>query len=153
MVLVIHSQLNINNMAAQTFNVVIDGYWRDVNKSGLPKVSGVYFVYEAKFNEQAQTVSLLRLLYIGESDDINNRVANHERYEDWKRLVNVGNTLCFSAGPVSGNDRFRVEAAYIFHHKPPLNVEYKNNFPFDQTRVISSGKTALLTTDFTVNRT
>ncbi len=140
-------------MAAQIFNVSINGYWSDVNKSRLPKVSGVYFVYEAKNNEQAQTFSLLRLLYIGESDDINNRVLNHERYEEWKKILNVNNTLCFFAGSVYNNDRFRVEAAYIFHHKPPLNVEYKNNFPFDQTRVISTGKTAKLTTDFKVYRT
>ena len=140
-------------MAARTFNVTINGYRRDEDKNGLPKVSGVYFVYVAKYNTKEDNVTLISLLYIGESDDINNRIANHERYNDWKKKVNSGDELVFSYSSIPGDDRFRVEAAYIFERKPPLNVEYKNNFPFDQTKITSSGKTALLTIDFTVNRT
>lgn len=153
MVLVIHSQLNINNMAAQTFNIKIEGYWRDEKKSGLPSVSGVYFVYEGKYNAQEKSCTLYKLIYIGESENINTRVNSHEKYSEWKKHVRSGNTLYFSAAPVKGDDRFRVEAAYIFKHKPPVNTEYINNFPFDQTRIISTGDTELLTTDFTVNRT
>jgi hypothetical protein len=139
-------------MAAQTFNVKIEGYWRDEKKGGLPSVSGVYFVYEGKYNEQEKSCSLYKLIYIGESDNINQRINNHEKYPEWKKHVRAGNTLYFSAGPVNSNDRFRVEAAYIFKHKPPVNTEYVNNFPFDQTRIISTGETKLLNTDFTVYR-
>lgn len=140
-------------MAEKTFNVSIEGYWRDVNKSGIPNHSGVYFVYEAKYNESEGTVSLLKLIYIGESDKVRDRIADHERYNDWLKHVRKGNTLCFSTGPVESDYRERVEAAYIFEHKPPENVEYKYTFPFDKTIVISKGDTELLNTNFTVYRT
>jgi hypothetical protein len=41
----------------------------------------------------------------------------------------------------------------IFKHKPLENTEYVNDFPFDQTTMNLSGKTALLHTSFTVYRT
>jgi len=140
-------------MSAQTFSVEIQGYWRDKNKSGIPNHSGVYFVYVAVYNQQDDTVSLKKLIYIGESDDVNDRIQNHEKYDIWKGYLSQGQELCFSTGKVNGNDRFRVEAAYIFKHKPPVNTEYVNSFPFDQTTIISTGKTALLNTNFTVYRT
>jgi hypothetical protein len=93
------------------------------------------------------------LIYIGESDNINDRIANHEKYDDWMKHVRKGNTLCFLIGPVSIAYRERVEAAYIFKHKPPENGECIDSFPFDQTTVNSSGITRKLNTSFTVNRT
>lgn len=140
-------------MAVQTFNVNIQGYWRDKDKSGIPNHSGVYFVYVASYNEQNEKVTLHRLLYIGESEDVNDRIQNHEKYNEWKRYLSKGNELCFSTGQVDVYIRLRVEAAYIFKHKPPVNTEYKDSFPFDQTTINSTGKIILLSTNFTVYRT
>jgi len=140
-------------MATKTYNIDIDGYWREPNISGIPSKSGVYFVYECNHNKTAKTVSLKKLIYIGESGNVNDRIENHEKWDEWRRHVESGNVLCFSFSEVSGDDRFRVEAAYIFKHKPPVNTEYVNSFPFDQTTVKSTGKTALLNTNFTVYRT
>jgi len=140
-------------MAAATFNLSIQGYWRDINKAGIPSHSGVYFVYVATYDATSNNVTLHNLIYIGESDNVNARIQTHEKYDIWRRYLGVGQELCFSTGRVDGKDRFRVEAAYIFKHKPPVNTEYVNNFPFDQTTVISTGRTALLNTNFTVYRT
>lgn len=140
-------------MAVQSFNVTIRGYWRDQNKSNIPSHSGVYFVYVCTNNQQTNLVTLLRLIYIGESDNVNTRIQNHEKYDEWKRYLSPGQELCFSTGSVNSIYRARVEAAYIFKHKPPLNTEYKDSFPFDQTTVISDGQTVLLNTNFTVHRT
>ncbi len=140
-------------MAAKTYNIIIHGCWSDVIKGSVPKHSGVYFVYECTHNKEEKTASIHRLIYIGESDDVNDRIANHEKHDDWIKHVRNGNTLCFSIGPVQTADRERVEAAYIFKHKPPENEEYIDNFPFDQTTVNSSGITKKLNTRFTVNRT
>lgn len=140
-------------MATKTFNVSIQGYYRDKNKSSIPSHSGVYFVYVATYNAQTDKVTLHRLIYIGESDNVNSRIQSHEKYETWQRYLSPGQELCFSTGQVIGDDRFRVEAAYIFQHKPPVNTEYINSFPFDQTTVISTGETALLNKNFTVYRT
>ncbi|MCK5677030.1 MAG: hypothetical protein KAH72_00950 [Flavobacteriaceae bacterium] len=140
-------------MATQTFNINIQGCWRDKNKSGIPKHSGVYFVYVASYNQSDDKVTLHRLIYIGESENVNDRIQNHEKYNEWKKYVSAGRELCFSTGEVEGNYRERVEAAYVFKHKPPVNTEYKNSFPFDQTIIVSTGMTSYLNTNFTVYRT
>jgi hypothetical protein len=140
-------------MAAQTFYVNILGYWRDRNKAGIPAHSGVYFVYAATYNPENDKVTLQKIIYIGESENVNSRIESHEKYNDWKKHLSSGQELCFSTGKVDGSDRLRVEAAYVFKLKPPVNTEYKYTFPFDQTTIISTGETALLNTNFTVYRT
>lgn len=140
-------------MAELTYEVTIDGYWSDDNKLNIPKHSGVYFVYEASYNPSTKRYSLVKLIYIGESGDVNSRIANHEKHYRWKRNIKSGNELFYSTGYVESSKRVRVEAAYIFKHKPPVNTEYTDVFPFDKTRVKSKGKTSFLDTDFTVSRT
>ena len=137
----------------QTFTIKIDGYWREKSIAGIPSHSGVYFVYVCTPNEAKGSVSLDKLIYIGESEDVNDRISTHEKWTDWKKHVGTNQELCFSTGPVISANRFRVEAAYIFKHKPVENVEYKYSFPFDQTTISSLGETALLNTYFTVYRT
>lgn len=139
-------------MASQSFNIEIDGYWRDKNKAGVPNYSGVYFVYEASYNKTNNNVTLHKLIYIGEAKNVRDRIADHEKYLDWLKHVRVGCELCYSSGSVESQYRERVEAAYIFEHKPPENTEYKNYFPFDTTTIKSTGQTALLNTHFTVYR-
>lgn len=140
-------------MAAMTFNVEFDGYWREENIGSIPDKSGVYCVYECTHNREEKTVSIHRLIYIGEARDARDRIQNHEKWQEWKRHVRSGNELCFSFGYVQSENRNRVEAAFIFEHKPPENDEYKEEFPFDTTTINASGKTALLHTNFTVHRT
>ena len=49
------------------------------------------------------TVSIHKLIYIGEAEDVRDRVAIHENYRDWLRHVRRGNELCFSFGWVWGD--------------------------------------------------
>ena len=140
-------------MAEQTFSIEFDGYWRDQNKGGVPSKSGLYCVYECTYNAQSEKVTLNKLIYIGEAGNVHDRIANHEKYNDWKKHVKAGNELFFSFGAIGSTNRDRCEAAVIFKHKPPENTEFKNSFPFDKTTMNLSGKTTLLTSTFTVNRT
>ncbi|PRY09833.1 hypothetical protein CLV24_11737 [Pontibacter ummariensis] len=126
-------------MATQTFRTENQGYWRDRNKNGFPNHSRVYFVYEASYNANSNTVPLSHLIYIGEAGDVGGRTASHEKCTDWLKYVQKDNELCFSTACVQSQDRIRVEAAYIYKHKSPVNTEYKYVFPFDQTTVISTG--------------
>jgi hypothetical protein len=138
-------------MAAKNYVLNFDGYWRDVNKDGLPVQSGIYTVYAATYDAIAKTVSLRRLLYIGESDDVRSRVAIHDRRSDWLKKLSIGETLCYGVAPISPTtDRQRAEAAMINHHKPPCNVEYVNEFPFETTGITTSGQNSLMTVTFTV---
>lgn len=140
-------------MAAQTYSMDFDGYWRDENKGSLPAKSGVYCVYSCVHNRSEKTVSINKLIYIGEAANVNARVASHEKYNDWKRHLKSGEELCFNFGGVGASNRDRCEAALIFKHKPPENTEYVNSFPFDQTTMKLTGKVSLLAENFTVYRT
>ena len=71
-------------MAEQTFNQDFKGYRRESKISTLPTNSGVYGVYRCIFNKDRETVTLNELIYIGKADDLNNRLNNHEDWEDWK---------------------------------------------------------------------
>lgn len=139
-------------MAEKTIEIEIKGYWPEVKKSGIPAQSGMYCVYECTYNTSENTVAIHKLIYIGESANVNDRIANHERYKDWKRHVGSGNVLCFSFGGVDSTDRARAEAAMINRHKPPENSEYVNSFPFDKTLMNLKGQIELLEHYFAVNR-
>lgn len=134
----------------QTFNVNIEGYWRDKNKKGIPSYSGIFFVYNCKYNTEVDTVTLILIIYIGEADNINDRIDKHERYDQWKSFLRDGDELCFSAAYISVANRTRVKAAFINKIKPLANKDYKDEFPFEETTIQSTGKTKLLDTIFTV---
>jgi len=134
-------------MTKKTISIAFDGYWRDEKKANLPAKSGVYCVYECTHNVKD------KLIYIGEAENVRDRVVNHQKYDNWLKHVRKDNELCFSFGGVEGTNRERAEAAMIFKHNPPENSEYVNSFPFDKTTMSLSEKTALLATYFTVERT
>lgn len=140
-------------MAEQEFEIKFEGYWREPNITDIPSKSGVYCVYECTHNASKSTVTIHKLVYIGEAENVGDRVADHEKWDDWSKEVRKGNQLCFSYAYVESYYRTRIEAALIFKHKPPLNDDYKYSFPFDRTTISASGKTALLSTYFTVERT
>jgi hypothetical protein len=132
-------------MSAKNYSLNFDGYWREPNVSGLPAKSGIYGVYGCVYDATAKTVSLNRLLYIGEAGDVQNRVANHECWAVWRRQLKQSEVLCVNAALISPDaDRQRAEAAMIFKHKPPCNTEYVDSFPFDTTGVVTTGKNALM---------
>jgi len=129
----------------KTYELVFDGYWRDVNKASVPSKSGIYVVYSATYNLKTAGVVLHRVLYIGESDDVRGRIDGHERRSDWERLLKKGETLCYSFASISKSDgRERAECATIYIHKPPLNDDCKNSFSHPETTISTSGKNAHL---------
>lgn len=139
-----------------TIQPVFDGYWRQEKIESLPTHAGVYCVYTCTHNKDAKpkpTVSVDKLVYIGEAGNVRTRISGHECWEKWERHLKPGQVLCFSTAPVSPEStRYRAEAALIFKHKPPVNTEYSHSFPFDTTTISATGSTARLTTTFTVKR-
>ncbi len=138
---------------AKSIELNFSGYWREVNKSGIPAEPGVYLVYVCRYDSLEKKVTLDKLLYIGESVDVCDRVANHEKWPEWRRHVPRGSQICFSFAGVINPDRQRAEAALIYHHKPPCNEEYTNSFPFADTTVASTGRCALLSSPIYVQGT
>ena len=118
------------------------GYWV-VGTFGVASYSGVYCVY-------AFTPDQSYLLYIGEANNIEARIANHERRSDWILSAN-GHPLYFNAAAIEPIPaRLQAEAAMINYHKPLRNSEYINNFPYTTTTVTVNGANANLMGRFTV---
>ena len=140
-------------MADKTFELNIFGFWRDKNIICIPKHPGIYFVYEVTYDRNTDSVSFRRIIYIGEAEDVNYRILKHEKYSDWLKYINFESELCYALAQVENSYRERIEAAYIYEHKPPANEEYTDKFPFNKTRIKSTGDTELLNKDFTIVKT
>ncbi len=125
-----------------------EGYWTIQNS--VPSRSGVYCVYRGK--DKGETVSISQLLYVGESENMHDRVVCHERLPDWRRCLMPGESLIFSAAPIVLG-RLQAEAAIIHHHKPKLNSEYRDTFPFEDTEMSLSGRISELNSYFVVKTT
>ena len=138
-------------MTSENFQLMFQGYWREPNINSIPALSGIYCVYSCDNNIHDGTFTLDRLIYIGESGDVRNRIAKHEKWQIWRNYLNSRQQLCFNFAPVSLYFRDRLEAACIFRHKPPANSEYVDNFPFDRTTIKIAGKNSLLSEYFIVN--
>ncbi len=135
----------------KTIYLEFKGYWRENNKESIPKQSGIYCVYTCKYNVESNTVSIHKLLYIGESTNVNVRIQNHNRLSDWTKQLRRGEELCYSFAPIESEDRERGEAALIFIHQPPMNEEHKNHFVYNDTKMILSGKIKFLDKSFVVD--
>jgi len=139
---------------AKTINLDFDGYWREADKSGTPARSGVYAVYVCKYNPPPKdTVTLNKLIYIGEAEDVNDRISNHEKWPEWRKEVPKDSEICFSFAGVTSPDRERAECALIYYHKPKCNDECKDAFPYEETTVNSAGKHEFIESSITVQKT
>ena len=142
-------------MDYQSYFLDFRGYWRESDWVELPAESGIYCIYTGTCNEWEKTVSLRRVLYIGESKNVRTRVPENpkNRRDKWAQELEFGEELWASSANISPDGaRQRAEAAMIFHHKPTCNIEYKYEFPFDRTTVQTQGMKEYLSTTFTVLR-
>lgn len=141
-------------MAANSYTLDFNGFRLEQHWGGLPAASGVYCIHACTYDSDENTVSIKRLLYVGESGNMRKRVPEEpaNRRDKWVAQLAKGEVLCASYAKVSSADRERVEAATIYRHKPPCNVEYTNSFPWDKTTVVARGKQGKLAHQFTVDR-
>ncbi|MCK9219404.1 MAG: hypothetical protein M0P47_05050 [Bacteroidales bacterium] len=137
-------------MAEQTIIVHIKGYWREQHKQELPETGGIIFIYEAIYNSIDDTADLLKLIYIDSAENIREKVLTHELADTWMKFLNPGNELCFAIAMTEEQHRERIKLAFIASHFPPVNGLSPIYFPFDTTTLISTGKTALLSSVITV---
>ena len=139
-------------MTAKSHSLAYQGYWREANAKFIPTQSGVYSVYACRNNRPNNSVSIRKLIYIGEAQNVRNRISSHEKLPIWRRHRATGEELCFNFAPIVV-DRGHVEAALIHHHKPPENTEYVRIFPYEKTTVSASGRNMFLDSYFTVHPT
>lgn len=120
--------------------LVFKGYWSEVNKANVPKKPGIYCVYTCKGNSVKKTVSQLKLIYIGSSENVYDRVRTHDRLPEWEDYLKSGETLCYSYAETDSKDKEHIEAALIFTHKPHFNNEYTTSYLYEDMIINISGK-------------
>lgn len=147
------STREVTVILVKTIDLSFDGYWREVNQASIPNNSGVYLVYACRYDQASRTVTLEKLIYIGEAGDVRDRTSKHEKWPEWRKLVPQTSQICFSFAEITSPDRERAEAALIYYHKPPCNDEYLNEFPFEDTEIKSTGRCALITSPITAKQT
>ena len=67
------------------------------------------------------TVTLKRLLYIGQALDVNARISAHDKRPIWDSMLAFGETVCYSVAAVDGRSLDVVEAALVYKLRPPTN--------------------------------
>ena len=81
--------------------------------------------------QENKTLYINRLLYIGESDNVQNGIKEHDLNNIWKQYCLEGEEPCFNFGEVklenSTESRKQIEEALIFKHMPPCNKKYVNS--------------------------
>lgn len=127
------------------------GYWREINKGGLPSVSGVYLVYRCMYNSAQDSVKLNEIIYIGQSENVHDRIANHEKASQFSAKLQMGEELCYACAEVSITDLDIVENALVFAQKPVLNEDLKDAFNYGKVAIKADGRCACLTyTDYSI---
>lgn len=136
----------------KAYSLNFRGYWREVNKNGVPSKSGVYLVYRCVYYKTNKTVGLKEIIYIGQAENVHNRIANHDRLDDFKAQLQEGEELCYSFAEVSESDLDIVENALIFAQKPILNDRLKDTFNYGAVTVKVDGRCACMKyTDFKIS--
>ena len=136
----------------KTIYLNYEGYWRQVNFGSVPTYSGVYSFQECRYNAD-NTVTLMKLLYVGQAVNCRERIQNHEKLSTLVKSLSPGNELCVHTAPITDPDKSRAENALVYYHKPPFNETLKDSFNYDRTNISCSGKYSLLSRSFTVERT
>ena len=142
-ILVLLYKNNLDHLLMKEFLLNFEGYWRDCNKNGLPAYPGIYMVYRCQYDEQNNTVNLIDIIYIGQAENIHERIGTHKKYDLFKSKLLVGEELCYSCAKVV-NDVDIVENALIFAQKPVLNDQGKNNYNYERANVRALGACACL---------
>ena len=136
-------------MTYKRFTLNFSGYWLEPGIVNIPNDPGIYCVYACVHYSEKNTVGIINLLYIGESENVGSRIESHDQRPTWSKVLNgLNRKLCFNFAPIGtkleDKDRKQVEAALISNFEPPFNSEYGNDFPFEPTELTTSGSNAIM---------
>ncbi|MBP3838283.1 MAG: GIY-YIG nuclease family protein [Prevotella sp.] len=140
------------NELIKSYSLNFEGYWREINKNGIPAKSGVYLVYRCVYDAKSNTVGLKDIIYIGQAENLHDRIAGHEKLSDFKTQLQRGEELCYSVAQIPITDLDIVENALIFAQKPELNDNLKNTFNHGAVSMKLDGRCACMKyTDFKIS--
>jgi len=141
-------------MAEKQFKLTFDGYWKDKSITKVPEKSGVYCVYTGTvdvLNQKSKFV-IHKLAYIGDSDNANLTVSNHEKNGDFRKYIGDRQIICYSFAPLEKEFRERVKKALILSNSPIGNSLTVKSFEFDKTKISCDGQVSLLKKEITMEK-
>lgn len=135
-------------------NLDFKGFYGEHAKASLPSHSGLYFVYRGIRNKQPDgkfTCSINQLLYIGQAEDVNDRVnGEHEHYDEWCNYLKKGEMLYYSTCQVDVHLLDELEAACIYQAQPPVNIHCKKSYNYNPVKIKCSGRVKFIDSEFNV---
>ena len=138
---------------AKRYHLEFEGYYVESKWGSLRMASGIYCVYATRRSPETGNLTKPRLLYIGEAENIRDRVPEdpEERRDKWEEELRRSEFLCVSFALIEGKaDRKQAEAAMIYQHQPPCNEMHKDSYSFPRTTISTSGKNVTLSKQFTL---
>lgn len=120
------------------YQLDVQGYYKDQSRTGFPHSSGIYFVYRGIYIPHLKTVTLMELLYIGETENLYDRHNEHDKRNEFLARLQEGEELFYSFAlteSLSNEQRKKVEAALIYELCPPLNVHNVDSFIYDEITI------------------
>ena len=119
-------------MPSKSYTLNFEGYRLSDGVGTLPSKPGIYCIYSCKYNIKFDQVTDLKLLYIGEAENLKKRIEQHNKSSEFNKQL-TGKELCYSRAILGKNfnqrDRVLIEHALVYHHQPICNEKLKNNFP------------------------
>lgn len=96
------------------FELALYGFFRQFHEASLPDRSGIYFVFCGISKEEGRC-SIKRLIYIGESGSIQNRLSAHEKKDRFENSLQDGERLYYAYTLVPTSERELCEKGLIRH--------------------------------------
>ncbi len=119
--------------------VDISGYWRMASVDSIITLPGIFFVYESQYDQISGALTLLRLLYIGQGENIRESIRSHPDLSTWQSGITNGNEICFAAGLTDNYYRQTAVAAYNALLNPPYAPVSGAATPQNGIRIIHTG--------------
>jgi len=133
----------------RTILLEFKGFYLEPGIKRFPEGSGIYCVYASARHISSEsgksTVSIKKLLYIGEADDMKNEIMENEERKKWQEALAGHQILCFNYASIRAEDgRSRARAALLYKYLPLLNKQENKSFNYGETEVLTSGENIYL---------
>ena len=113
--------------------LLFHGYYKSLDD--IPEKAGVYCMYSVHKGKIKPSGAPL---YIGESENIKERLSDHEKIDEIKKSLKDSEEICFSYAVTA--ERLSAEQALIYKVQSTYNTEYKDKYDGEAVSISISGE-------------
>lgn len=135
---------NEDEMKVGKISLVMHGWFKEAKTSGLPDETGLYLVFGGIPLENGNA-HIKHLIYIGQAQDIKDRIADHEKKPKFKDKLAEGESLYYYCVYLKNKDLDESEGAmikYFNRYADIINEKCTESFTskYDVINVTLTGK-------------